>query len=352
MPHSASPPPPPCSFLLSFCCLLLFPFLLSGCPKPLLKGDTGAIPPLVAPNPLDEARSAFGRGDFARAETIAMRLASDSTRGGQDVVEANRILAAAALQTRHPSVALTALEQWRTAAPGSDDTKEWQDAWCKALRGLSAHDARTRANAVYQDVSRSALVRSIAGICLAVRQWQDGDLGQSMTALENIYNSAASAQEKAAIEGRLALELHLADPSASALAATSVTDQNKSYFPYTILLIDALRRQSARAESRDTALASLNDLAAQAVLADMSLFRALPTESSIRIQSGSGAIPMGPVAGQPVVLALPLSGQYASISAKIVAGSQVACDDLSSTGGQVSLVVIDTDQPDWLARVD
>lgn len=330
----------------------MLPLFLTGCPKPPI-GDGAGVRIAPKASPLDEAKSAFAAGDYSRAETIAMRLTSDGALGKADHVEACRVLAAAALQNSHPSVALNALEQWRQGAPGADGAKEWQDAWCKGMRALSSHDARTRANEVYQDAKRAPLVRSVAGVFLAVRQWQDGELGQTMAALENIYRSAASTQDKAVLEGRLALELSLAVSSASTLAASALTEENKGAFPYSIILIDKLRRESQKAESRDAAQATLQQLSSQITLADPSLFAGPPSESSISIQSSVGAaIPSGPVPGQPVVLALPLSGQYGAISGKIAAGAQVACNELSASGNQVSLVVIDTDQPDWIARVD
>ena len=300
-------------------------------------------------------RRAYTGGDFGRAETGALRLTSDSSLTREQSVEANRILAAAALQNRHPSVALTALDQWRGLASGVDDTKEWQDAWAKAMRSLSSHDARTRANTIYQDASRSAGMRSVAGVFLAVRQWQDGELGQSMVALENIY-SAAGAQDKAVLERRLALELSLAPTSASALAASAVTDGNKGAFPYCVVLIDTLHRASNNPQTGEAAQAALQALAGQSSLADPSLFQRPPGESSIVIQGAAAAPeptgPTGPVAGQPVVLVLPLSGQHAAVAGKIMAGAQVACNELSAGGSQVSLIVIDTDQPDWVAKID
>lgn len=313
----------------------------------------GAPPPAVTAGPLDEARRAYIGGDFAKAETVALRLASDASLTRDQRIEANRILAASAMQNKHPSVSLTALEQWRTLAPGSDGSKEWRDAWGKAMRALSSHDARTRANSVYQDSSRSAQMRSIAGVILAVRQWQDGELGQSMAALENIYSSAAGAQEKAVLERRLALELHLAPSAATKLAVSAVTEENRSKFPYNIILIAALRRASQEPGTKDAALDALREISGQVQLADPSLLQTPPSESSIVIQGGAAlAQPGGRVPGQPVVLALPLSGQYAALSGKITAGAQVACDEMSASGNRVSLIVVDTDQPDWPAKID
>jgi hypothetical protein len=251
-------------------------------------------------------------------------------------------------------VALTALDQWRILAPGADNAREWQDAWAWAMRALSSSfDARTRAHAIYQDASRSIQIRSVAGVFLAVREWQDGSLGQSMVALENIYSSAASAQDRAMLERRLALELSLAPASTSALAASAVTESNQGAFPYALILIDLLRRESNNPATRETALAALRLLAAESSLVDASLFQSPPAESAIVIQGAAVVpVPAGPVQGQPVVLALPLSGQHASVAGKIVAGARVACDELAASGNPVALRVIDTDQPDWVAQID
>lgn len=345
MSHRSSP-----SFLVLAVLCLVLPLLFSGCiffKQPIGGGYSGADAPApVQYSPLDEAKNAYVQGDYAKAETVAMRVASEGS--ASDRVEANRVLAAAALKNKHPSVALTALDNWRKEQNGADNSREWQDAWAKALRALSSHDARTRANEVYQDATRSGLIRSIAGVVLAVRQWQDGELGQSMEALENIYASAGGSQDKVLIEGRLARELHMASPAASKLAASAVKDDNKTRFPYTIILIDKLRRAGGGASQ-----AALNELAGQATLADTSLFGAVPPESDIEIRPGTSApaaSPGGPVAGQPVVLALPMSGQYGSISAKIVDGAQAACDEMSASGWQTSLIVLDTEKADWITQ--
>jgi len=341
---------------LTLCGLLVLFLSFSGCAGLLEKkppADRGK-PPAVAATPLDEARQAYLGGDYARAAAVALRLASDQSLPREQGVEANRILAAAALQNNHPSNALTALDQWRILAPGADSAREWQDAWARAMRALSSSfDARTRAHALYQDTSRSVQVRSVAGVFLAVREWRDGSLGQSMAALENLYSSAASAQNKAVLERRLALELTLAPAATSALAVSAVTESNQGSFPYALIFIDVLRRESAKPESRETAQAALKQLAAHSSLADASLFRGPPAESAIVIQ-GSAAVPApaAPVPGRPVVLALPLSRQHAAVAGKIADGARVARDELAASGNPFSLLVIDTDQPDWVAQID
>lgn len=339
----------PMTPLIVFCLLLPAVVALGGCFKMTLESPP---PAPVRTHPLQEARNAYVRGDYARSETAALRLSKDSSLSGGEKTEVFRVLAAAALRNNHPNVALGALEELRKVSPGADRARDWQDTWCKALRSLSSHDARTRANEVYQDGSREQVVRSVAGVFLAVRQWKDGEMGQSMLALENIYTSANSVKDKAVIEARLALELHLADASAARLAFSAVTDENRTAFPYNIIAIDELRRRSRDASTRAEAAAELEELSRQTVLADPSLFKSPPTEGGIRIEGTGASSSAFLTGGRPVVLTLPLSGDYAVVSTKIIAGAQVACDELSSAGKQVSLVVIDTEQADWIAKVD
>lgn len=341
-------------------CLIFLSLTAGGCHKLQIFPDSGssrpdssAPPPQeVKRTPLDEARLAYSSGDYSRAEALALRLVEGKSLAGEESAEAGRILAAAALNNAHPNVALQGLDHWRAVSKGADGGKEWQDAWCRALRDLSTLDARTKANALYQDSSRDLLPRSIAGVFLAARQWKDGELGQSMAALENIYSTANSAKDKAAIEGRLAVELNREGAKAAELAASAVTEENRKRFPYNIIYLDQLRRMARNSISREEAARSLAEFRSQAQLADSSLFDSLPRESNLQISAPSSLGAGAAVSGQPVVLALPMGGQYGKLSARIVNGAQTACEEMSSGGGKVQLIVIDTDKADWLDKVN
>jgi ABC-type branched-subunit amino acid transport system substrate-binding protein len=337
--------------LLCLCCILF-----SGCGTISLFGGGGGVsaPKDQRRGPLEEASRAYLSGDYGRAESLVLRLSSDTGAPVAVRAEASRLLAAAALKNSHPNVALTALDAWRANAPGADGSVEWRDAWAGALRSLPSADARARADALYKDGGRSMPARGMAGIVLAVRQWSDGDLGQSLAALENIYGSAAGAGEKAALERRLALELRFADPAASASAYSTVTDDNRGIFPFTIILLDKLRRDARKeGDTRAAAEAALRDAAGKLALADPSLALKAPEETEIRIQARPDEKrASAPKGGRHVVLLLPLSGQFAPVSEKITDGASAACDELNAAGTRVSLSVIDTRQAGWVARVD
>ena len=337
--------------------ILLFSFLVllaitafTGCEKTILTdpldgrgGSTGKTQPRSG---LEEAQAALASGDYKKAEYLAQRESGRQGISQSELAQVSRVYAIAALRNKHPNVTLTALEQWQIAQPGADETREWQDIWCESMGQISPWSAKTRAEALYQDAGRSAQARSTAGIFLTVKQWEEGRLGETLAVLENLYASAADKKLRAMLEQRLALQLHAANTTAVSLVAGAVTPENQGSYPYSIILVDQLRRQTMNASTRDEALAALSRLSKEITLADPSLFKGLPA-SAIATPVSSG-----PISGKPVVLALPLSGAMGNMSAKIVAGAEAACRDFAASGVQVSLVIIDTDQPDWIARVD
>ncbi len=327
-------------------CLLLV-FTVSGCEKTIL--DQSRLPqsvPPVAQDPLTEARSALAAGRYTQAEVAAQRAVAQFPSGSSQSAGAYEILAKAAAKNSHPNLALSALDQWRIAAPGADAGEDWQNVWCFALRAMGNREALSRSDAVYRDTGRSTEVRAAAAAFTAVCRFDDGALADAPAALEQMYANTTDAAIRRILERRLAMELAMAPAAARSLAASTVTPENESIYPYSIFNIDQLRRQSLSGDDRAAAAQKLRDLAGRVPLADSSLFTAVPS-ADFSLPSAGTSIPSGPITGRAVVLALPMGGQYAGISGKISAGAEAACKDLSAT-----LVIIDTDQPDWTARID
>ena len=337
------------AFKFSFLALVLVLLaLLSGCAGIFEKGTIP--PPVTQPqtraNPLQELEKAFARSDFARVEVLGQKLAEDPSLSGMEKTRAATLFAVAATRAGHPNVALGALETWRTVAPGADQGRDWQQVWCEAMGQLPSREARTKANEVYQDTARKPVVRGVAAIFFAVRQWSDGDVGQTMAALESVYKAAPDTATKAAYETRLASLLEQAPGHAIGLIADSVTDANQNSFPYNIILIDQLRRQTQNPQLRSPAQAALDALSRTATLADPSLFKGPPVPVQFSASVSSGPATPTATKGGPVVLVLPRSGQIAAITNNIVDGAEMAAASMGTT-----VTVIDTDQPGWAAQL-
>ena len=326
--------------------LICFLALLCGCGKsPLWDDSPRPRRPAAgteARPPLEEARAALAAGDYSQAESLAHRAVTRTD--GDRNPDMARIYAISALRNRHPHVTLSALEQWRLVDARADESSEWQELWCLAMAALSPWSAKDRAEALYQDDSRSAYARGMAGIFLAVRRWEEGRLGETPLVLENLYASARDVPLRVMLEQRLALQLRAAGTAAVSLAAGTITPENRERYPYSLFLLERLHRQTLDPDTRAEARTALDQLSLP--LADPSLIQGLPPSALVLPTPAATA----PLTGKPVVLALPLSGPLGNTSAKIIAGAEAAIRVLAASG--LSLVTIDTDQPDWTARVD
>jgi hypothetical protein len=149
------------------------------------------------------------------------------------------------------------------------------------------------------------------------------------------------------LEQRLALQLRAAGAAAVSLAAGTVTPENQSRYPYSIFLLERLHRQTLNPDTRAEAQEALARLSLP--LADPSLIQSLPPSA---LALPPPATSSAPLSGKPVVLALPMSGPLGNTAARIIAGAEAAVRTLAASGLSLSLVTIDTDQPDWIARVD
>ena len=341
----------PRSIWLPLFAALFVMFTATACVKSPIDDGGGSARPRPTPaaqDPLEEARAALAAGRYSQAEVLAQKIAGRTSAGSAEGARVYEILAKAAAQNSHPNLALSALDQWRTAKSGVDESEDWQNVWAYSLRQLPNREALSKADAVYGDQSRGAVVRAAAAAFTAVRRFEEGTLGDAPAALEQAYAAASNDSVRRTLERRLAMELAAASTEARNLAASAVTPENETKYPYSIIAIDQLRRQSLTSTDREAAQQKLRDLQGRVSLADPSLFKAVPS-AVITVSGGAAApiAPSGPITGRAVVLALPLGGQFAGISGKIVSGAEVACKEASAT-----LVVIDTDQPDWAARID
>ena len=342
-------------FLPLPCLALLCILLLAGCGGFMEKRVIPSTQPPVttAPpaqqNPLTEIENLFARGEYSRVEVLGQRLVADTSLSPDQLGRVAHLYSVSAVRAGHPNVALDVLDKWRGFSATVDTTREWQDVWSDAITQMPSREARTHANAVYQDRARPMIARGVAAVAFAVRQWEDNDLGETMPALEALYAAVPDITTKAAFEGRLAMLLQSASPKAISLIAPSVTTGNQGKFPYSIILIDQLRRQTMQSQTRAQATAALQTLERTISLADTSLFKGPPAPIQVTASyTGTTGMTAPGSGNKSVALALPLSGQFGSISSKIIAGAEAAVKEIPGA----SLTVIDTDKPDWLSQVD
>lgn len=334
-----------------FSLLLLVSLTLSGCALlekkqvlPPVKATVSPPPPQA--NPLQDIERHFTHNEYAKVEVLGQRLLDDPALSNDAKTRVAQLHAVAAMRNNHAHVALNSLEVWRTYSPQADTRRDWQEVWCNTIALLPSMEARTKANELYQDSSRAPVVRGVAAIAFAVRQWEDGELGETMAALEYVYNAASDTGTKAAYEGRLSSQLTGASHSAIGLIADSVNDDNYTRFPYNIIFIDQLHRQLDNPQTRPQAQSALAELQNTVVLVDKSLLKGPPVPVQFTGNVITSVPPSGGSFGKTVVLALPRSGQLSLVVDKIVAGAQAAASEAGAT-----VMVVDTDQAGWIEQI-
>ncbi len=188
-----------------------------------------------------------------------------------------------------------------------------------------------------------AEVRASAGLRLARTLWGEGDPAGAMDALSGLYrqfpapSGKPSWQEpRARLEAALFKELAAVDDAT--LRTLAAPPGAADAFPYTVVELERLRRLAGQ----DPVPAEAWNLARR--LSDPGLFAnpSLPQEVLGPLAQRRSATAGG------VVLALPLSGQYANIGWKILRGAGAAHWDLAMAGNVIDLRVINTDAPGWL----
>ena len=333
--------------LLGLClCVAMF----AGCfKKTVTPGpDVARVTPRpVAPadsSPVAAAEAAYAAGDIARAEQISTQLSSRPGLSAADAPRVWRILALSSQANRHPNLSLTALERWRGVQKDADSTQEWQQTWTAAIGQMAPYEAKPRIMAVLQDPSRPWPLRMEAGVSLAAQQWSAGDATGATATLLALYNSTPEKAQKVALEHRLFEELHKADAAALSKLASLSTPETEKQFPAALVRLEETRRQSQDPAMREAAQAQLAVLRDGSALADPGL-----------LAGGSSAprqdISVTPLPGRTLALALPMGGQFGNLAAKIALGAETARSEFAAAGHPVNIIVIDTDQPDWLEKI-
>ncbi len=327
--------------------IIILPLLAAGCGKNVLFPQPQSTPPASQPAATGEAallEQSFRARDFAKAEKLAVAYTGRQNISRSDLAHGLRILALSAVQTRHANTAVSALERWRSVAPGADESEEWRNAWLDAASLLPGAEAERLARQALNDQTRPQAFRWDVAALSARQDWNAADYARALEKLKTVYTSAGgSAQGKAyqaGLERRLFEDLHsLRQHEIDRLASRPGADT--ASFPYAIVKLEEARRYAMDPLTKPLgqeivdALVAKNSLAAPDILAQ---WASLP----------DSAVPaVLPSSGQVLALALPRSGKFGSFSDRIVMGANIACAEFAAAGVNVRLEVIDTDKPGW-----
>ncbi|MFA9395965.1 MAG: penicillin-binding protein activator [Halodesulfovibrio sp.] len=310
---------------------------LTGCGKQHILTPQ-ATPSRGAENQLSkQARVAYDSGDFTTASSLYDRVLQKPNLSKAEKRSAWRYFALSTIKSGRAFLGLQALDKWQSSQPGAIDSTEWQDAWVLAIKQLPQDKALIILESTYRNTSKPWGLRANAALLLAGIEWKKGNTGAALTSLEDLYAKAPNTKYKAALERRLFSELNGVDAQLLGTLAGYLTPQNEITYPYSLILLEKARRAAGDEQNWPSAWAAIERLRALGKLADPTIIDSVL--APLQQEFGEPA--------QGIALALPLTGPYGTIGWKILRGAGIAHWQLTNSGHNFALKVINTESPTW-----
>lgn len=309
---------------------------LTGCGKKVIITPQ-ATPSSGASQLHQQARVAYDRGDYTAASALYDRILQKPNLSATEKRSAWRYFALSTIKSGRAFLGLQALDRWEQSQPGVIESTEWQDAWVLAVKQLPQDKALELLEATYRNTSKPWGIRANAALLLAGIEWKKGNTGAALTSLEDLYAKAPNTKYKAALERRLFSELNGIDAQQLATLSGHLTPENEITYPYSLILLEKARRAAGDQQNWPSAWAAIERLRTLGKLADPTII-------------DSVLAPLQKEFGEPtqgIALALPLTGPYGSIGWKILRGAGIAHWQLTNSGYNFALKVINTESPTW-----
>lgn len=323
--------------------LALLALTLAACQKQA--GPPPGAKPSAAPGiPLDDAaRRAWENQDWASSETYYGQLLQRGQSSPAERTLWHERLALSALRAGHARPALDALDAWAKADPLARQKPEWKAARAEAL-GLSGDDkaAKKALDALAKDPGITPEQRLETAENMAATALERGPDADAMRFVSAAYAQAAAPEDKARLEELTRTHLApLPAPDLAKLAATAPQGQEAA-FPWAMArFLEAARLAEAGGTAWPAAWQSM-----RATLARTSFAAPVPLRETLaRLEKRHG------IPSTELALLLPLTGRFAPVGNAVLRGAGVAQWQLSQTGAPVTVTVINTEAPDWLAAL-
>ncbi|MFW5722822.1 MAG: ABC transporter substrate-binding protein [Desulfohalobiaceae bacterium] len=325
---------------------LLAAFLAAaGCAPPQKVLAPGPPPPSAVPagELPAQADQAWQQGDTERAEELYRQLLERGELAPPAQVTAWQRLALAAVDNGHPEQALAALDNWAALDPGATEAWAFHLAMFKALI-LKQEDGSAEAHLtrLLLDTDRPWELREQAATYLSDRFWQREHFGPALQIQHELYAQTPENATRRLLEEEILLRLEQLSGDQLQQAAEAVVQERQWSYPYALVAWEtALRKLRQDPGAWAQVWPMLNRVVHQSSL----LTRPRLKAALIALEKEYGRPSQG------LALVLPLSGRYAPVAWKILAGANTAQWQLVQSGSPLELTVVNSDGPDWLTRL-
>ena len=320
-----------------FIIYILLLFFIAGCAEKKVVTD----PP--RPDLQQRASQAWEARDHSTAQKLYSRLLQEFDLEKEDEALAWQRLAVSAGENRDYQKSRQALDKWAALNPGAEKKWQWHYYYSGALKETETEQKYVRyLQSLYTDDSRPFELRLQAAMNLAEHHLDSQRYLETMDVLKNIYHLAYTDEQKAWIEefsSKFFLEMDLEELES---ASEFMDRDQKLYFPDNLFwwsyLISRLQDDHDQWQSLRPRMI---ELARQSELVDRA-----PLNNIIKKWEEKLGKP-APV----MALLLPLSDDYSSVGWKIMRGAGLAHWDLLSSGLEVKVKTINTNNPGWIEEL-
>jgi len=289
---------------------------------------------------LDQANEAYAKNDMAQAEQLYARALADRaiSKAARDQAWEPYILSS--LANKHPYSAFANMTHWKNEVPDSTFNNAWQRTWLKVLTYLPPYEQTRRAESTLREGNpiEQVLAQTLLTTHTATLPSNYVEIFEQFT---QIY-SQAPPEERAAFERAVFNALQYS-PGSTLFQLLAQTNTDRDHlFPWTLVLLESLRRAQI---SQGLEIANLRSrINYPSLFADVSLLlKVIKAQASTQIAHPTG--------GLCIALALPMSGPYSPVAWKISRGASAAQAEQIAAGQQIELIIINTDQPNWLEHL-
>ncbi len=217
--------------------------------------------------------------------------------------------------------------------------------WAQSLTSLSINDQVSAALAKYKTINANDFEKEYALYILATKTNDNSLFSQQV--LSRLYQNSDSVK-KSQMEANLLKFLELTDShSLESIASTTPRTQEMLY-PWNVIVW-----QAATKGLLVDSTGALDRIAKNAHFAYPTLFGLAPLQGSMPFDGLSEMMynPSTRYSSACVTLALPLSGNFSKIARNISHGAEIAKAFLRQRGAEITLNIIDTDNPSWTSRI-
>lgn len=320
-----------------FIIYILILFFIAGCAEKRVVTD----PP--RPDLQQRAAQAWEAEDHSTAQKLYSRLLQEFELEKEHEVLAWKRLAISASENRDYQRSMQALENWAELDPGAREKWQWHFYYSAALKEIETEQKSVRyLERLYMDESRPFDLRLEAALHLAENHLESRRYPEAVDVLKNIYHLAYTDEQKTRLE-RSSNDLFLAmDLEELEKAAAFMDRDQKLYFPDNLFWWAYLNHRLQDDHDQWQPLRPrLIEIARQSQL----VYRAPLNKVLDQWEEKLGK--PAPV----MALLLPLSDSYSSVGWKIMRGAGLAHWDLLSSGLEVRVKTINTNNPGWIEEL-